>query len=225
MVAFDDQINARAMDQVGNQDIFQHVQIVFARVETHHDQFGEMTTQAGQQSFPFFSKWGTKRDRSNSPACSAILSKCSTKAVTVRSTACLPSSTTKDHPDAQQLVFGGILEPVPFFGKVSSVGRIIHLDVKSGSVPRILQLGWNGDTFLFNLFPDGLGRVINSAGVDSRDFGFAASLVSLETMGFGKQGITSPTSKASTVFGQVLDVTEVTTVQVESEGALALSFG
>lgn len=38
VMAFDDQIDARAMDQVGNQDIFQHVQIVFARVETHHDQ-------------------------------------------------------------------------------------------------------------------------------------------------------------------------------------------
>ena len=40
VVAFDGQIDARAMDQVGNQDIFQHVQIVFAQVETHHDQFG-----------------------------------------------------------------------------------------------------------------------------------------------------------------------------------------
>ena len=40
VVAFDGQIDARAMDQVGNQDILQHVQIVFAQVETHHDQFG-----------------------------------------------------------------------------------------------------------------------------------------------------------------------------------------
>ena len=105
------------------------------------------------------------------------------------------------------------------------MGQIIHLDVKSGSVPRILQLGWNCDNFLFDLFEDGLGRVIHPAGVDSLDFGFAASLVSLKTMGFEKRGITSLTSKASTVFGQVLDVTEVTTVQVESEGALALLFG
>ena len=44
-------------------------------------------------------------------------------------------------------------------------------------------------------------------------------------MGFGKQGIASLTSKASTVFGQVLDVTEMVIVQVESEGGLALSFG
>ena len=105
------------------------------------------------------------------------------------------------------------------------MGRITHLDVESGSVPRILHLGWNGDTFLFALFPDGLGRVIHSTGVESLDFGFAASLVSLETMGFGKRGIASLTSKASTVFGQVLDVTEVSIVQVESEGSLALLFG
>ena len=45
----DGQIDARAMDQ--------HVQIVFARVETHHDQFSDVTTQASQQSLPFFSKW------------------------------------------------------------------------------------------------------------------------------------------------------------------------
>ena len=66
------------------------------------------------------------------------------------------------------------------------MGRIIHLNVESGSVPRILQLGWNGDTFLFDLFEDGLGRVILPAGVKSLDFGFATSFVSLETMGFGK---------------------------------------
>ena len=30
VVVFDGQIDARAMDQVGNQDIFKHVQIVFA---------------------------------------------------------------------------------------------------------------------------------------------------------------------------------------------------
>ena len=56
MVALDDQIDERGMDQVGNQDIFQHAQIVFVRVETHHDQFGEVAMQVGQQSFPFFSK-------------------------------------------------------------------------------------------------------------------------------------------------------------------------
>ena len=56
VVAFDDQIDARVMDQVGNQDIFQHVQIVFARVETHHDHFNEVATQVGQQLFPFFIK-------------------------------------------------------------------------------------------------------------------------------------------------------------------------
>ena len=105
------------------------------------------------------------------------------------------------------------------------MGRIIPLDVESGSVPRILQLGWNGDTFLFDLFEDGLGRVIHSAGVNSLDFGFAASLMPLETMGFAKRGIASLTNKASTVFGQVLDVTEVSTIQVESEGGLVLSFG
>ena len=76
----------------------------------------------------------------------------------------------------------------------------------------------------FDLFPDGLGRVIHSSGVNSLDFGFAASLVSLETIGFGKRGIALLTSKASTVFVHVLDVT-VTAVQVESEGGLALSFG
>ena len=103
--------------------------------------------------------------------------------------------------------------------------RIIHLDVESSLVPRILQLGCNGDTFLFDLFEDGLGRVIHSAGVNSLDFGFAASLMPLEMMGFGKRGIASLTSKASTVFVHVLDVTEVTTIQVESEGDLALSIG
>ena len=56
MVTLDDQIDARAMDQVGNQHIFQHVQIEFARVETHHDQFSEVVMQIAQQSFPFFSK-------------------------------------------------------------------------------------------------------------------------------------------------------------------------
>ena len=44
-------------------------------------------------------------------------------------------------------------------------------------------------------------------------------------MGFRKRGIASLTGKASTVFSQVLYVTEVTTVQVESEGGLALWFG
>ena len=123
--------------------------------------------------------------------------------------------------DAQQLVFGSVLELVPLFGEVRTIPRIIDLDVKSGSVPRVLQLGWNGDTFLFDLFPDGLGRVIHSAGVDSLDFGFAAPLVSLETIGFGKRGIAALTNKASTVFVHVLDVTEVSLVQVDSQGSLA----
>ena len=56
MVALDGQIDARVVDQVWNQDIFQHIQIVFATVETHHDQFGEVVMQVSQQSFPFFSK-------------------------------------------------------------------------------------------------------------------------------------------------------------------------
>lgn len=123
------------------------------------------------------------------------------------------------------MLFGGILEFVPLFGEVSTVGRIIHLDVESGSVPRILQLGWNGETFLFDLSKDGLGRVIHPAGVNSLDFGFATSFVALETMGFGKRGMASLTSKASTLFVHVLDVTEVSTVQVKLEGGLALSFG
>ena len=59
MVAFDGQIDAQGMDQVGNQDIFQHVQIVFAQVETHHDKFGEVVMQVCQQSFPFFSVNGS----------------------------------------------------------------------------------------------------------------------------------------------------------------------
>ena len=56
VVALDSQINARAMDQVGNQDILQHIHIVFAPVETHHHQLGEVVMQVGQQSFPFFIK-------------------------------------------------------------------------------------------------------------------------------------------------------------------------
>ena len=55
VVALGDQIDAQAMHQVRNQDIFQHVQIVFARVETHHDHFGAVPMQIGQQWFPFFS--------------------------------------------------------------------------------------------------------------------------------------------------------------------------
>ena len=55
VVAFDDQIHARAMDQVENQDIFQHVRIVFTRVETQHDQFAKVAMQVPQQSFPFCS--------------------------------------------------------------------------------------------------------------------------------------------------------------------------
>ena len=54
MVAFDGQIYAQVMDQIGNQDILQHIQIVFARVETHHHQLGEVAMQVGQQLFPFF---------------------------------------------------------------------------------------------------------------------------------------------------------------------------
>ena len=104
------------------------------------------------------------------------------------------------------------------------MGPIIHLDVESGLVPRILQLRWNGDTFLFDLFEAGLGKAIQSAGVNSLNFGFATLLVSLERIAFGKQGIASLTSKTSTVFGQVLDITEVTTVQVELESGLTLSF-
>ena len=66
---------------------------------------------------------------------------------------------------------------------------------------------------------------VRSVGVDSLDFGFAAPLVSLEIIGSGKGGIAALTNKASTVFVHVLDVTEVSPVQVESEGGLALSFG
>ena len=78
---------------------------------------------------------------------------------------------------------------------------------------------------IFDLFKNGFGGMIHSAGVNSLDFGLATSFVPLETIGFGKRGIASLTSKASTVFGYVLDVTEVTTVQVESEGCLTLWFG
>lgn len=45
MVALDGQINARVVDQVWNQDIFQRIQIVF-----------EVVMQISQQSFPFLSK-------------------------------------------------------------------------------------------------------------------------------------------------------------------------
>ena len=55
VVSLDDHIDTRAMNQVGNQEIFEHVQIVFARVETHHDHFGAVAMQIGQQWFPFFS--------------------------------------------------------------------------------------------------------------------------------------------------------------------------
>ena len=58
---------------------------------------------------------------------------------------------------------------------------------------------------VFDLFEDGLRGMIHSAGINSLDFGFATLLVALETIGFGKRGIASLTSKASTVFGQVLD--------------------
>ena len=53
VVVLDGQINARAMDQVGNQDILQHIHIVFAPVETHHHQLGKQAMQVGQQSFLF----------------------------------------------------------------------------------------------------------------------------------------------------------------------------
>ena len=102
--------------------------------------------------------------------------------------------------DTQQLMFGGILELLPLFGEVRTIGRIIHLNVKGGSVLGILQLWWNGDAFFFDLFKDGLGGMIDSAGVNSLDFGFATSLVTMETIGLRKRCITSITSKASTVF-------------------------
>jgi len=105
------------------------------------------------------------------------------------------------HADVQQLVLGGILELVPPFEEVTAVGRIIHLDVEGGSIPGILQLRWNGDTFLFDLFKNGLGKTTNSAEVNSLAFGFATSLLTLETIGSGKRGIESLISKTSTVFG------------------------
>ena len=43
------------------------------------------------------------------------------------------------HADAQQLVLGGILGLFPLFGEGRTLGRIIHLDVKGGSVLGILQ--------------------------------------------------------------------------------------
>ena len=104
------------------------------------------------------------------------------------------------------------------------MARIIRVNVKGGSVLRILQLARNGDAFFLDFFKDGLGEVIHSAGVNSLDFGLAVSFVALQPMGFWKRGMASLTSKASTVFGQVLDITEVTVLQVESEGGLALSF-
>ena len=96
---------------------------------------------------------------------------------------------------------GNVLELPTLFGKVSAITRIIHFNVKGGSVLRILQLWWSEDTFFFNLFKDGFGEMIHSAGVNSLDFGFAGAFVSPETMGFGKRGIALHTSKASTVFG------------------------
>ena len=44
VVALDGQINFQAMDQVGNQDIFEHVEIVFARVEADHYQLADVAT-------------------------------------------------------------------------------------------------------------------------------------------------------------------------------------
>ena len=43
VVALDGQIDARAMDQVGNQDIFRPAEIVLARVEADHHQLGDVT--------------------------------------------------------------------------------------------------------------------------------------------------------------------------------------
>ena len=54
MVALDGQIDARVVDQVWNQDIFQHIQIVFARVETHQDQFSEVVMHISQHGISFF---------------------------------------------------------------------------------------------------------------------------------------------------------------------------
>ena len=45
MVVLDGQIDARVVDQVANQNIFQHDQIVFARVETNDHQFGDVAAQ------------------------------------------------------------------------------------------------------------------------------------------------------------------------------------
>ena len=56
VVTLDGQIDARAIDQVGNQDIFQHIQIVFNRVETNDHQFGDVAAQSRQEPFGF-SQW------------------------------------------------------------------------------------------------------------------------------------------------------------------------
>ena len=56
MVPLDGQIDARAVDQVGNQDIFEHVQIVLAQVETHHDQCIEVAEQIRSGVISFL--WG-----------------------------------------------------------------------------------------------------------------------------------------------------------------------
>jgi len=83
-------------------------------------------------------------------------------------------------------VFSGILELLPFFGEVSTIARIIHLNVKGGSVLRILQLLCKGDAF----FKDGFGEMKHSA-VNSVDL--ATLLVSIETIGFWKRCISSIT--------------------------------
>lgn len=83
-------------------------------------------------------------------------------------------------------MLGNVLELLPLFGEVSTITRIIHFNVKGGSVLRILQLWWNEDTFFFNLFKDGFGEMIHSARVNSLDFGFAGVFVLPETMGFRK---------------------------------------
>ena len=96
---------------------------------------------------------------------------------------------------------------------VSDSFTVFYINNRKFRLP--LQLLWKGHTFLFDLFEDGLGGMIHSAGVNSLDSGFATSLVALEMIGFGKRGIASLRSKTSSVFGQVLDVTAMVIAQVE----------
>lgn len=53
MVALDGQIDARAIDQVGDQDIFKHVQILFTRVETDDHQFRDVRRKSDRSRFVF----------------------------------------------------------------------------------------------------------------------------------------------------------------------------